>query len=170
MKFLARSADKAGIIGVIVSAMGCAACFPAIASLGAVVGLGFLSRYEGIFITFLLPLFALLALVAYVIGWLNHRQTLRALPGVIGALLVLASAVFMRFLGWPTAWLLYPGLVLMLATSLWDLISPAHRICATRPMNTAAEGASMPAHPEATACPPAERPPIPQHHPFERVP
>jgi mercuric ion binding protein len=30
---------------------GCAACFPAIASFGAAIGLGFLSQYEGLFIT-----------------------------------------------------------------------------------------------------------------------
>jgi hypothetical protein len=29
--------------------MGCAACFPAIASLGAAIGLGFLGKYEGLF-------------------------------------------------------------------------------------------------------------------------
>ena len=54
----------------------------------------------------------------------------RLLPGVIGALLVLAAAVLMRFLGWPTAWLLYPGLTLMLLASLWDLFSPPAHICA----------------------------------------
>ena len=39
---LTRAADKAGVIGSIVTAMGCAACFPALASLGAALGLGFL--------------------------------------------------------------------------------------------------------------------------------
>lgn len=133
MKLTARSADKAGVIGVIVAALGCASCFPAIASLGAVIGLGFLSRYEGLFITMLMPLFALVALFAYLIGWRTHRQWRRTLPGVSGAVLVLAAAVLMRFLGWPTAWLLYPGLVLMLAASLWDLFSPPARVCATAP-------------------------------------
>jgi mercuric ion transport protein len=133
MKFATRSADKAGVIGVIVAAMGCAACFPAIASLGAVIGLGFLSRYEGLFITVLMPVFALVALFAYLMSWRGHRQLRRMLPGVIGALLVLAAAVLMRFLGWPTAWLLYPGLALMLLASLWDLFSSPARVCATAP-------------------------------------
>ncbi|MDE2085814.1 MAG: organomercurial transporter MerC [Xanthomonadaceae bacterium] len=131
MRFVTRSADKAGVIGVIVTAMGCAACFPAIASLGAVIGLGFLSRVEGLFITVLMPVFALVALVAYVISWRSHRQWQRMLPGVTGALLVLAAAILMRFLGWPTAWLLYPGLALMSAASLWDLLSPPTGVCAT---------------------------------------
>ncbi|WP_019195325.1 organomercurial transporter MerC [Afipia birgiae] len=87
---LTRTADKAGLIGVIVSAMGCAACFPAIASLGAAIGLGFLSQYEGVFIHYLLPLFAGIALLANVIGGLRHRQRPRMLLGVTGPILVLA--------------------------------------------------------------------------------
>lgn len=42
MKPIARIADKAGALGTLVSAMGCAMCFPALASLGAAIGLGFL--------------------------------------------------------------------------------------------------------------------------------
>src|SRR3546814_12985402 len=78
---LTRTADKAGVIGAIVTAMGCAACFPALASLGAAIGLGFLSQYEGVFIRYLLPLFAVLALLANVIGGLRHRQWPRMLLG-----------------------------------------------------------------------------------------
>jgi mercuric ion transport protein len=37
----------AGAIGAIVAAMGCANCFPAIAALGASLGLGWLDHYEG---------------------------------------------------------------------------------------------------------------------------
>ncbi|RCE99107.1 MerC family mercury resistance protein, partial [Escherichia coli] len=51
MKPIAQIADKAGAFGAVVSAAGCAACFPAIASLGAAVGLGFLQEYEGLFIS-----------------------------------------------------------------------------------------------------------------------
>ncbi|GLZ89353.1 hypothetical protein Pres01_54040 [Metapseudomonas resinovorans] len=46
-----RIADKTGSLGVLVSAMGCALCFPALASLGAAIGLGFLSQWDGLFIT-----------------------------------------------------------------------------------------------------------------------
>jgi mercuric ion transport protein len=51
MGLITRIADKAGALGSVVSAMGCAACFPAIASLGAAIGLGFLQEYEGLFIS-----------------------------------------------------------------------------------------------------------------------
>ena len=49
MGLITRIAGKTGALGSVVSAMGCAACFPAIASFGAAIGLGFLSQYEGLF-------------------------------------------------------------------------------------------------------------------------
>ena len=58
-----RFGEKAGAIGALVSAMGCAMCFPAIASLGAAIGMGFLSQWEGLFINTLLPF--LLGLYSY---------------------------------------------------------------------------------------------------------
>ncbi|MGU2419695.1 organomercurial transporter MerC [Burkholderia cenocepacia] len=129
MKLFTRLADNAGMLGSIVSAMGCATCFPAIASLGAAIGLGFLSQFEGLFITILLPVFAALALLANALGWFSHRQWHRTALGVIGPLLVLTAATLIRFFGQPTAPLLYTGLVFMVGVSIWDFISPAHRRC-----------------------------------------
>ena len=74
MGLISRVADKTGALGSIVSAMGCGACFPALASFGAAIGLGFLQDYEGLFISRLMPLFAGLALLANALGWLKHRQ------------------------------------------------------------------------------------------------
>ena len=50
LSLLTRVGDKAGSLGAVISAMGCAMCFPAIASLGAALGMGFLSQWEGLFI------------------------------------------------------------------------------------------------------------------------
>jgi mercuric ion transport protein len=47
--------------------------------------------------------------------------------GMVGPLLVLAAALLMASFGWPTAWLLYPGLALMIAVSIGDLVSPPKR-------------------------------------------
>lgn len=127
MGVIARVSDKAGVLGSIVTAAGCASCFPALASLGAAVGLGFLSRYEGLFITILLPVFAAAALLANAFAWRSHRQWPRASLGLIGPLLVIAAALLMRFAGVSTAPLLYVGLAFMIGVSIWDLISPAHR-------------------------------------------
>ncbi|MDT7533033.1 organomercurial transporter MerC [Sphingobium sp. SA2] len=122
-----RTADKAGVIGAILAAMGCAACFPAIASLGAAIGLGFLSQYEGVLIRYVLPLFALIGLAANVAGGLRHRNWSRMFLGMIGPLLVLAAALLMVFYMKRAEWLLYPGLVLMVAVAIWDLASPPRK-------------------------------------------
>ncbi len=129
MAFVNRAAGKAGALGSVVSAMGCAACFPALATLGGAIGLGFLAQWEGLFITTLLPLFAALALVANVVGWFSHRQWWRGALGVIGPLLVLSAALLMRFYGVQTAPLLYVGLALMVGVAIWELVAPAAPRC-----------------------------------------
>lgn len=86
-----RIGDKSGALGAIVSTMGCAMCFPALASIGAALGLGFLSQWEGLFINTLLPLFAWIALGANALGWLSHRQWHRSVAGMVGPAMVLLS-------------------------------------------------------------------------------
>lgn len=125
MSLLTRLADKAGLIGSVVSAAACVNCFPALASLGMAIGLGVLSPYEGLFIRILLPAFAAVALLANALGWLSHRQWPRAALGVLGPLLVLLAVFVMRASGHRTGWLLYPGLLLMVAVSIRDLLAPA---------------------------------------------
>jgi mercuric ion transport protein len=98
MGLITRIADKAGALGSVVSAMGCAACFPAIASLGAAIGLG-LQEYEGLFISKLLPLFAVVALLANALGWLSHRQWYRSLLGMVGPAIVLAAMLLFLAIG-----------------------------------------------------------------------
>lgn len=125
---IARIADKAGALGTVVSAMGCAACFPALASLGAAIGLGFLQQYEGLFISRLLPLFAALALVANALGWLRHRQWHRSLLGMVGPAIVIVGTVWLLGTTWMRP-LVYAGIALMVGVSIWDLVSPANRRC-----------------------------------------
>ncbi|MDO9143162.1 MAG: organomercurial transporter MerC [Rhodoferax sp.] len=129
MTLITRIADKAGTFGSVVSAFGCAACFPAIASIGAALGLGFLQGYESLFISRLMPLFAALALLANALGWLGHRQWHRSVLGMIGPTLVLGALGWLGGEGWPIS-LLYAGLGLMLAVSIWDLLWPSNRRCA----------------------------------------
>ena len=120
---ITRVADKAGALGSIVSAMGCGACFPALASLGAALGLGFLGRFEAVFITVLLPLFAALALLANAVGWFSHRQWHRSVLGMIGPAIVLVASFTVA------EKLLYVGLATMVAVSVWDFVWPANRRC-----------------------------------------
>jgi mercuric ion transport protein len=127
---LSRLADKAGSLGTLVVAMGCASCFPAIASLGAAVGLGFLARWEGIFINTLLPLFAAIAAIAQGLSWWQHRRLGRLLLGLAGPALVLATLYVFWTANWST-YLFYAGIAVMLAVSVWDLVSPARPACAS---------------------------------------
>ena len=64
MSGITRIIDKTGVIGAIVGSFSCAVCFPAAASLGAAIGLGFLSHWEGLFVHWLIPIFAAVALLA----------------------------------------------------------------------------------------------------------
>jgi mercuric ion transport protein len=140
MEWMTRSADKAGALGSFVAAASCPACFPALASLGAGLGLGILEGYEGLFLHTLLPLFAAIALIANAWGWFLHGQWHRSLLGMTGPLIVLA-AMLLFFGHWWTAQLLYTGLALMVATSMWDLFWPANRRCAASGCETAQERA-----------------------------
>jgi len=125
---ITRLADKAGALGSVVSAMGCAACFPALASLGAALGLGFLSKFEGLLLTQWLPFFAALVFIANGLGWLRHRQWHRSLLGMIGPAIVFVDVTW--FLGhWWTANVLYTGLAFMAVAAVWDLLAPANRRC-----------------------------------------
>lgn len=128
--WLVRLGDKVGALGALVATMGCAMCFPALASLGAAVGLGFLSQWEGVFVNTLLPAFAWMVLVLHGLGWFAHRQWRRALPGMLGPALLLLSLYPWFQYGWGT-WVTYGSLALMVAVAAWDLISPASRHCST---------------------------------------
>ncbi len=128
IQWLARIGDKTGSVGALVSTMSCAMCFPAIASLGAAIGLGFLSQWEGLFLNTLLPLFAWLTLVINALGWFGHRQWHRSLLGALGPTVLLLSLYPWFQYGWSTD-VTYAGLGLMVAVSVWDLVSPASRRC-----------------------------------------
>lgn len=128
IQWITRIGDKTGSVGAVVSAMGCAMCFPAIASLGAAVGLGFLSRWEGLFVNTLLPAFAGLALALNALGWFSHRQWHRSLLGMLGPTVLLLSLYPWFKYGW-SSFVTYTGLGLMVAVSIWDLVSPASRRC-----------------------------------------
>ncbi len=129
--------DKVGVAGSLVSTMSCAMCFPAAASLGAAIGLGFLTRWEPLFLK-ILPLFAAIVLVANGLGWLTHRQWHRSALGMIGPILVLIGRYAF------TSSVLYAGLVAMVAFAVWDMVSPANRRCAP-------EGCELPANNRASS-------------------
>jgi mercuric ion transport protein len=136
-----RLADKVGVVGTVVSTMACAMCFPAAGAIGAAIGLGYLSQWEHVFIN-VLPLFAVLVLVANGLGWLAHRQGRRSALGTIGPILVLIGWVsFMSgvLAHGPARVLLYAGLVGMVVFAVWDLVWPSSRRCGPEDCELSAE-------------------------------
>jgi len=117
---LSKIGESSGAVGSVISAMGCAMCFPAIASIGAALGLGFLDQWEGLFLHTLMPLFALLALLANGVGWFAHRNLMRSLIGMSGPALVLL-ALYPLFGSPYRNWVMYTGLALMVGFALWDI-------------------------------------------------
>lgn len=126
--------DASGTLGAVVSAMGCASCFPAVAALGASAGLGFLSQYEGLFINTLLPVFAGIALAANLLSFVSHRIWYRLLAGITGPLMVLATLYLFWSDNWST-YLFYAGLIVMMAVSIRDIVSPPRKVCSSRRQN-----------------------------------
>ena len=124
-------ADKVGVAGAVLSTMACAMCFPALASIGVAIGLGFLSHWEHLFVK-VLPLFAVLVLIANALGGFSHRQWRRSALGMIGPILVLIGwGSFMSgVLGHGAARIvLYAGLMVMVTFAVWNLVSPNSRRC-----------------------------------------
>jgi mercuric ion transport protein len=121
-------AEKTSSLGALVSIFGCAMCFPAVASLGAALGLGFLSQWEGLFVNTLLPLFAWFALIINLLGWFLHKQWIRTALGILGPIMLLLSLYPLFKYAW-SSYVTYTGIALMLLVSLWDIFAPANKHC-----------------------------------------
>jgi len=103
-------------------------CFPAIASLGSAIGLGFLQQYEGLFLNTIIPIVVWFALVVNLLGWFAHRQWYRTLLGITGPTFYLLAFYPWFQYGWST-YVTYGSLAFMVAVSIWDMIWPANKRC-----------------------------------------
>jgi len=122
-----RVFDKTGSFGALAAALSCAGCFPALGSLGAALGMGFLSRYEGFLFRRLLPAFAILALLANGYSWYKHRSHFRGFLSVLGPIVVLAALFPLWHYDWSIN-VFYFGLFLMLAVSIFDVFRPVKAV------------------------------------------
>jgi len=125
-----RIVDKAGSVGVIAAALSCASCFPALAALGASIGLGFLTQYEGFFLNTLIPLAAWIVLGTNLISWWSHRIWWRTLIAIAGPIMVLATFHLFWTDNWSTD-MFYFAIGLMFVVSIWDVISPPKKVCSS---------------------------------------
>jgi len=130
LNYITRIGDKFGSLGAVTAAMGCGMCFPAIASLGGAIGLGFLDQWEWTFINTLLPIFAWLTLALHALNAYLYRRWLKSLLGMAGPILLLLSLYPWFQYGW-SAQVTYSALALMVAVSIWDIFSPnKNKVCA----------------------------------------
>ncbi len=116
--------DKTSSFGSLLAAMSCAACFPALGSLGAALGLAFFAQYEGFLFRTLIPVLAALALLVNAYAWYRHRSMARGLLSIAGPIGVLSALLLFWHYEW-SIYLFYAGLGLMLATSIFSIVRPA---------------------------------------------
>jgi MerC mercury resistance protein len=123
--------DKFGSIGALVAAAACPVCFPKLALIGAVFGLGALGAYESQLVI-AAQLLVGVAVLGHVLAYRRHRR--RWLPGLaIGS----AVAVFAGL--YALEWLAYAGFAGLIAASIADLWQRLPRRTRTRSVLTCPE-------------------------------
>jgi len=120
--------NQSGAWGSIVAAMGCASCFPALGSIAAALGLGFLAQFEGLFINTLLPIMASIVIAIQVFQFAVYTCWKRLIAGITGPAFVLLTLYPLWSYGWST-YLFYLGLILMMAVAIWEIVHPAYKFC-----------------------------------------
>jgi len=109
--------EKSGGIGAVLAAAACPVCFPKLALLGALFGLGAFGAYESrLFLA--AQALVLLALIGHALSYLRHRNR-----WLLGAALASSAAVFAG-LYWagsePLMYAGFAGLVVASATGFWS--------------------------------------------------
>ena len=120
MGLITRIADKAGALGSVVSRDGMRCLFPGYRQFGAAIGLGFCRNTTKGCLSLLLPLFAVVALLANALGWLESSAMVPQ-PARDGrpSQSLAAMLLFWQLVdGEPP---MSVGLALMIGVSIWDL-------------------------------------------------
>jgi mercuric ion transport protein len=107
--------EKVGSIGAVVAAAACPICFPKLALIGAVFGLGALSAFEYQFLIATQAL-VVLALAGHALSFFRHRN-----HWVLAAAIVSGAAVFIGLYLAGSELLVYPGLAGLVAAGTADL-------------------------------------------------
>lgn len=113
---MANHLEKFGSIGAVVAAAACPICFPKLALVGALVGLGAFSAYEAqLFIA--AQILVVLAVLGHTLAYRRHRKA-----DLLASVLLSASAVFAGLYWVTNEWLVYAGfagLVLASTVDVW---------------------------------------------------
>lgn len=107
--------EKLGSVGAVVAAAACPICFPKLAVVGGLIGLGAFSAYEAqLFIAA-----QLLVLVALAGHALAYRQSRNA--WLFAAALISGAGVFGGLYAFGSEWVTYAGFAGLIAASSFDL-------------------------------------------------
>jgi hypothetical protein len=109
--------DKVGSFGAIIAAAACPICFPKLALVGAVLGLGGLSAYEWQFLV-AAQLLVGLAVVGQVLAYLRHRKQWLLAVALLGG-----AAFFGGLYVVGSEMIVYAGLAALVAASTAELWS-----------------------------------------------
>jgi mercuric ion transport protein len=118
--------EKASSIGAVVAAAACPVCFPKLALIGALFGLGALGAYESRIFAAAQGL-VVLAVAGHVLSYLRHRNAWLLASAVLSA-----AAVFAGLYLFPAEALVYIGFLGLIVTSASDFWT-RHRIKTRRP-------------------------------------
>ena len=122
--------EKSGVLGTIVASMSGGFCFPFLASLGASLGIGFLSEFETFFIVTMIPILAWFIIAMQIYAWLKHRRAIYLFFGLIGPVTILILKHFFWVAEWRTE-VYYIALASMLLYSIFTLFKPPYKSCCT---------------------------------------
>lgn len=111
---MAKHLDKFGTFGAVLAAAACPVCFPKLALLGALFGLGAFSAYEAQLIVAAQAL-VVVALIGHGLAYRQHRKAWLLGSALIGAFAVFAG---LYLLG---EWLAYAGFAGLIAASSFQL-------------------------------------------------
>ena len=123
---MTKHLDKLGSAGAVIAAAACPICFPKLALLGGLIGLGAFSAYEAqLFIV--AQFLVVIAVAGHALAYRQHRKA-----WLLGSALASGAAVFAGLYVLGSEWLTYAGFAGLLAMSSLDLWRRLRRQAASR--------------------------------------
>ena len=119
--------DKLGSFGSVVAAAACPVCFPKLALIGAIFGLGAFGSYEGQ-LFWAAQALVVIAVLGHALAFLQHRRAWMLAAAALGGVAFFAGLYLLR-----SEAVVYAGLAALVGTSVVDLLRRLRRRAATSP-------------------------------------
>jgi mercuric ion transport protein len=127
--------EKTGVVSTIIASMSCGFCFPFLASLGASLGIGFLSEFEAFFIVTAIPVLAWFIVAMQIYAWTKHKKLIYLFFGLLGPITILILKHFFWIAEWRTD-VYYLALTSMVLYSIFTIFKPPVKTCCATPKLT----------------------------------